>query len=140
MSRNNLCILLWHALNSMMLCPPSGLSWPGSSWMPFTFQLFTLTYHITAFSMHYELVPFFPKHFLKVLCGHNKAPKSHLKGLLPHQSDMPSLFIPVSTMGNCKQINNSNRMGVMSSNKLFLSLELPTLTRKLARMLKVQLG
>jgi len=44
----------------------------------------------------------------QVLCGHIKAPKWHLKGLLATQSDMPSLFIPFAAMGKCKQINNSN--------------------------------
>ena len=31
-----------------------------------------------------------------------------LKGRQPHQSGIPSLFIPVAAMGKCKQINNFN--------------------------------
>jgi len=35
------------------------------------------------------------------------------KGHQPHQSDVPSLFIPVVVMGKCKQINNSMLREIM---------------------------
>jgi len=42
----------------------------------------------------------FQEDFFKVPHSHIKAPL----GYKPHQSDTPSLFIPVAAMGKCKQI------------------------------------
>ena len=51
---------------------------------------------------------YFSKRISSKYCAATSKHHQHKKGLWPHQSDIPSLFIPVAAMGKCKQINNSN--------------------------------
>ena len=79
----------------------------GASAASQTFTLSAVSYwHWTSTSLHsigfinslHFFSFFFQVDFFKVLCGHVKALPGHLKGplaLQPHQSETPSLFIPV---------------------------------------------
>jgi len=140
----------------------SGVSWPGNSWMPFTFQAALLVFqqphkhsHSLQLAIHtnlphyciqyalWGLLPFFPT-FLQSTVQPQQSTKITLERAASHikvTCICPPCLFRLPTWENVNRSTTLiNSMRVMSSNKLFLSLELPTLTRKLARMLKLQLG
>ena len=69
--------------------------------------LYNAMHYNKCFSSHLAL----QENFFYVLSSHTS---KNLKGSWPYQSDMPSFFIPVATMGERQQINNSNLQYMMS--------------------------
>ena len=121
----------------------SRVPWPGNSWMPFIFQpalralqqphkqshslqqaihtqLSTSLHSIGFINSFFFFFCFFlsPRGFLQSTAWpHQSTARPLERASSHHQSDTPSLFIPVATMGKCKQINNSNSLYVTSSIK-----------------------